>query len=332
MVHSIHTLLENRNEGKDMNLSNVCRIGLAAAAFPLTVWNLTMNKVYSVPPPGKMVKTKYSNVHVIDSGAGPATVIVEAGLSSVSLDWCFVQPEISKSARVISYDRGNYGWSRSERKTLTAQESVEELREVLTILEAKPPYILVGHSYGGMIMRLFASIFPDETAGLILEDAAHENQYTQNEQNKKRIRKFNSLARLGYITSLMGIPRMLAHKVGRRELGPDNKKALNYIGYTPGAFQSLYFEFRDTARSARQLVASKSLPSTLPVTVISARNPSHQWNQNQLLLAKLTQNTTMIKTDTGHSVHVEKPEIIIQAIREMIHRTGVRRRKTDYKE
>jgi pimeloyl-ACP methyl ester carboxylesterase len=305
-----------------MNLSNIIRVGLGAALFPLTAWNLTMNKVSSVPPPGKIVKTSRSEIHVIDSGSGPATVILEAGLSSVSIDWSFVQPELTKAARVISYDRGNYGWSRSSRKTMTAGDSIEELREMLQAVDAKPPFILVGHSYGGMIMRLFASTYPEETAGVILVDAAHENQYIENDQNKPRIQKFKRLAQIGFVTSLAGIPRLIKQKVGRKYLGEKNRKTLNYIGYTPGACQSLYYEFRDTGKSAVQLLESKPLANDLPMTVISAPNPSDQWNQNQIHLRKLTKDMRQIEADTGHSVHIEKPQVVIEAIIEMLDRTG----------
>ncbi len=304
-----------------MNLDNVTRWGLAAAGFPLTAWNLFMNRSRKVPPPGKMVKTKDSTIHVMDSGTGPLTVILEAGLSSASIDWCFVQPEISKFARVISYDRGSYGWSRTTRQTRTAGDSVEELKELLCVLDVKPPYILVGHSYGGMIMRLFASTYPNDTKGLILVDAAHENQYIENASNQKRIKKFNLLARFGYMTSLAGLPRLMRHKVGRKYLGPEHEKTLNYIGHTPEAYQSLYFEFRDTGKSAQQILKAKPLPADLPVTVISAANSSKEWNQNQKLMVKLTQNTKQIEADTGHSVHVEKPAIVIEELVNMINRT-----------
>ncbi|MGM0845210.1 MAG: alpha/beta fold hydrolase [Bacillota bacterium] len=304
-----------------MNLYEVSRIGLAAIGLPLTAWNFLMNKTREVPPTGKMVKTKNSDIHVMDSGSGPVTVILEAGLSSVCIDWCFVQPEIAKIARVISYDRGNYGWSRTKRQSRTAGDAVEELKELLNVLDAKPPYILVGHSYGGMIMRLLASTCPRDINGLLLVDGAHENQYIENVSNKSRVKKFNRLAQFGYLTSLVGVPRLMKQKVGRKYLGPEHERALNYIGYTPKAFQSLYFEFRDTGKSALQILKAKPLPSDLPVTVISAKNPSQEWSQNQKLLGQLTHNTKQINADTGHSVHVENPAIVINEIVEMINKT-----------
>lgn len=88
-------------------LPTIVRNTLGAIGLPLTLWNLAMDRKNRVNPPGQIIKTSMSEVHTIVSGEGPITVILEAGFSSISIDWCYVQPEISKSARVISYDRGS---------------------------------------------------------------------------------------------------------------------------------------------------------------------------------------------------------------------------------
>ncbi|MGM3015864.1 alpha/beta fold hydrolase [Bacillus cereus group sp. BC329] len=283
------------------------------------MWNLALDRKNKVEPPGQIIKTSFSEIHAIVTGEGPITVILEAGFSSISIDWCYIQPEISKVARVISFDRGNYGWSRTKRKTMTSLDSVEEIKEVLNKLKIEPPYILVGHSFGGLSMRLFASMYPNDVVGLVLEDAAHENQYQYNEENKKRIKKFRRLVTFGYITSLIGLPRMLKQKIGRKFLAKKYDDSLRYIGYTLGAYKSVYREYLDTEISAKQLVNAKPLHQDLNVIVISAKNESENWNQNQQLLTKLTHKTEYIQTDTGHSVHLEKPEIVIDSIIKLIN-------------
>jgi pimeloyl-ACP methyl ester carboxylesterase len=110
---------------------------------------------------------------------------------------------------------------------MTSLDSVEELREILHHLKIKPPYLLVGHSYGGLSMRLFASMYPQEVVGLVLEDAAHENQYVLSQENVNRIKKFRRLVTLGYITSLVGLPRILKQKIGRRFLAKEYDESLN---------------------------------------------------------------------------------------------------------
>jgi pimeloyl-ACP methyl ester carboxylesterase len=301
-----------------MSLHTIARNTLGIIGLPFTLWNLSMNRKNRVSPPGQIIKTRLSEVHVIVSGDGPVTVILEAGFSSTSIDWCYIQPEISKVARVISYDRGSYGWSRTKRKTMTSLDSVEEIREILSHLQIKPPYILVGHSFGCLSMRLFASMYPDEVVGLVLEDAAHENQYVLSKENIKRIKKFKMLVTFGYVTSLVGIPRVLKQKIGRKFLAKEYDDSLNYIGYTPGAYKSAYQEYVDSITSASQLLAAQPLRQELPVIVISAKKQPESWKKNQLLLTDLTNKTEQIEADTGHSVHLENPKIVIDSILKLI--------------
>lgn len=299
-------------------IATIIRNILGVAAFPLTVWNLAMNQRNKVAPPGQIIQTKQSDIHTIVTGEGEVTVILEAGLGSVSIDWCYVQPEISKFAKVISYDRGDYGWSRTKRKTLSSLDSVEELKEVLGKLNIQSPYILVGHSFGGLSMRLFASIYPDDVAGLVLVDAVHENQYVSSNQNKK----FRRLVTFGYVTSLMGLPRILKQKIGRKFLVEEYAKHLKYIGYTLGAYKSMYREYRDSSISAKQLIKSKSLREDVPIIVLSAENNAEQWKQQQMLLSQLTTKTEHIQTKTGHSIHLENPRIVMDCITKLIKERG----------
>lgn len=301
-----------------MHVPTIIRNTIGVVGFPLTIWNLATDRKNRVEAPGQIVKTKLSDVHVMMTGEGPVTVILEAGFSSISIDWCYIQPEISKIARVISYDRGSYGWSKTNRKTMTALDNVEEIKELLDILHIKPPYILVGHSYGGLVMRLFSSMYPEDVVGLVLEDAVHENQYAL--ENKKHTEKFKRLVTFGYMTSLVGLPRLLKQKIGRKFLAKEYDASLQYIGYTQGAYLSAYREYIDTGISANQLANAKPLPPDLPVIVISAKNDSEQWNQNQQLLINLTNNTEHIQVDTGHSIHLEKPEIVIDSILKLINK------------
>lgn len=297
-----------------MEITTVFRNMLGVIAFPLTVWNLVMNKVKETAPPGQIIQTKHSDVHAIVSGEGEVTVILEAGLGSVSIDWCYVQPEISKFARVLSYDRGDYGWSRTSRKTFTSLDGVEEIKEVLENLNLQPPYILVGHSFGGFSMRLFASMYPDEVVGLVLEDSVHENQYFSGNSNKK----FKRLVTFGYVTSLIGLPRIVKQKVGRKFLAKEYENDLKYIGYTLGAYKTMYREYINSSLSANQLLESKPLREDLPLIVVSAENSSEQWKQQQLLLLTLTNKTEHIQTKVGHSIHLEDPKIIVESIKKLI--------------
>jgi len=132
------------------------------------------------PAPGEMVQLSDGRgIHVQLSGMdndGPL-VILEAGAGSFSSQWAWVQQEISETAPVLSYDRAGLGWSDGPAGGRTAQAATSDLAEVLADLELEGPYLLVGHSFGAVFSRMFASAHPEDVAGLVLVDPAHEEQF-----------------------------------------------------------------------------------------------------------------------------------------------------------
>ena len=300
---------------------------LGFLGFPLTLVNMYSNKKNKVNGLGNLVKINDRVIHTIVSGSNDSkyTVILDAGLSCCSIDWYYVQPQVSEFSKVISFDRAGYGWSSSVKGKYTSNNVVEDLIKVLEKLNAKPPYVLVGHSFGGLNMRLFASKYPEKVAALILIDSVHEKRYLSSEwdEERKNIHKKNlRLFRLGYITSSLGIPRLLKQPVGRKRLPEPYQKYINYIGYNPKTFEAVYKEFFYSEESASQLKDSKPLNKELPITVLSSNNNDVSWVEHQNILSNLTNNTIQIKTDHGHSIHLENPEIVIDTIKEVINELG----------
>jgi pimeloyl-ACP methyl ester carboxylesterase len=120
--------------------------------------------------------------------------------------WAWVQPEVAKFSRVVSYDRAGLGWSEADTSPKTAQLAARRLRTILQCSQIPPPYILVGHSMGGLLMRVFAGMFPEEVAGMVQLDAAHPDQHvrstainTHMRSGFRVLRAVPLLAQLGYI-------------------------------------------------------------------------------------------------------------------------------------
>lgn len=111
------------------------------------------------------------NVEVVEAGAGDATVVFEAGLGDDWARWDEVAAEVAGRARVFAYSRPGYGDSDPSGAPRTATRIVEDLRALLTARGFAPPYILVGHSFGGTYMELFAKAHPEEVAALVLVDS-----------------------------------------------------------------------------------------------------------------------------------------------------------------
>jgi pimeloyl-ACP methyl ester carboxylesterase len=121
-------------------------------------------------------------MNVYCSGHGSPTVIFESGLGDSTRAWALVQPRVATVTRACSYDRAGFGFSDPSPKPSTGTNAVADLRRLLSALQIKPPYVLVGHSLGGMYVKLYAETHLAEVAGLVLVDATEEDVYTRNEQ------------------------------------------------------------------------------------------------------------------------------------------------------
>jgi len=109
-------------------------------------------------------------VHISESGSGPLAVIFEAGLGEDLATWADVQPQVARFARTIAYDRPGLGKSDPSPHPRTVQQMAAELHSLLQAARVAPPYVLVGHSLGGTIVQVFAHLYPNEVAGLVLVD------------------------------------------------------------------------------------------------------------------------------------------------------------------
>jgi pimeloyl-ACP methyl ester carboxylesterase len=132
------------------------------------------------PPPGRLVDLGGYRLHLDVQGesSGP-TVVLEAGMGSFSSNWYWVQTELAVSMRVVAYDRAGLGWSERGTATRDANSIARELHAALVAAGLRGPYVLAGHSFGGLPVRAFAELFPDETAGLVLVDASHPDQWAR---------------------------------------------------------------------------------------------------------------------------------------------------------
>jgi pimeloyl-ACP methyl ester carboxylesterase len=153
-------------------------VTVAAAAVQQA---LTIRDRRRFPPPGLLVNVDGHPMHLNVRGpdAAGATVVLEAGMGSFSPNWHWVQEELAPTVRTVAYDRPGLGWSRPSRRQRDAQTIAMELRDALREAGIEPPYVLAGHSFGGLPVRAFADLYPDLTAGLVLVDASHPDQWVR---------------------------------------------------------------------------------------------------------------------------------------------------------
>ena len=127
-------------------------------------------------PLGRLVDIGGRRLHLHCTGSGSPAVVIEAGASSFSIDFSLVQPDVSKTTRVCSYDRAGSGWSDARPDVETPMRVVRDLRTLLDIAGEKGPFVMVGASRGGVFVRLFQAEYPADVAGMVLVDPTSEDQ------------------------------------------------------------------------------------------------------------------------------------------------------------
>lgn len=298
---------------------NVIRTSLAVLLFPLTIFQqVKENKdIKRINPLGRFYQIGNHTLHVNVQGNGKHTVVFDSGLGSFSLDWTHIQQELITDAVTVSYDRAGYGWSQRANRNTTSKECVGDLRQLLREAGLKPPYLMVGHSFGGLNMRLYAQMYPDEVSGLILIDPTSEYRFLpEYTDSERRGQYFGALRqyKMGYALSIIGMTRMFKRPVWNRYLSK------NYIalGFRKSAYEAIYKEYKNIEVSCRE-VATQNLVDRIPVTILSAGKMNDSWKSDQKKLAKLFSNSRHIFIeDSYHNIHFERPDTVSNAIREMI--------------
>lgn len=153
---------------------------LSLAGFGLIYQTIAVRndrRIYT--PPGRMVDIGDRRLHLVVMGedTGRPTVILEAGMASFSSNFHWIQSDLSATTQVVAYDRAGLGWSDPAPEPQDAQQSARDLHAALQTAGIRLPYVLAGHSYGGLVVRAFTELYPDEVAGMVLIDASHPDQW-----------------------------------------------------------------------------------------------------------------------------------------------------------
>jgi pimeloyl-ACP methyl ester carboxylesterase len=134
-------------------------------------------KTRTVPgEPGLEYLVRGRFLYLLCEGEGSPTVVFESGLGDGHRSWQFVAPELSNSTTVCTYDRAGLDFSQLAPKRATARAKVKDLHALLRAGRERPPYVLVGHSYGGMLVHVYESVYPRDVAGIVLLDSSHPDQ------------------------------------------------------------------------------------------------------------------------------------------------------------
>jgi pimeloyl-ACP methyl ester carboxylesterase len=276
------------------------------------------------PAPGMHVWVGDHRLHLDCKGSGSPTVVFDAGLGGSSLDWTLVQPEVASFTRACAYDRAGYAWSDPGPMPRDAKSIVSDLERLLGNGSVAAPYVLVGHSLGGLIVQHFARQNPQRIAGLVLVDATHEDQFRRLREavgpaGGLRTRRWSLITTTDSYDVPEGLPEEIRRLAGAFVVRPQSIVVVRS-------------ELSFLRRSSAPLVAAARLPD-VPLVVISHRliapaahtregQFEQTWMELQQELAAMTRRSQHVIAGTeDHHIHIAEPQTVIDAVRGVVEQS-----------
>jgi pimeloyl-ACP methyl ester carboxylesterase len=267
-------------------------------------------------PPGRLVDLGTHRLHLFCLGQGSTTVVLEAGFGGFSLEWKAVQEKLATQYRVCTYDRAGYGWSDPGPAPRTAAKLTEELHELLIRAQEPAPYVLVGHSFGGFVVQLFAKHYPALTAGMVLVDSSHPAQF---ERFPRAYRELYERAGRRYASRGSGVSSLPAN------YPPSERELALKMMQQPKTLRALRLEYRSFPNSGREVIDAGAMP-VVPAVVLTRteREWPHTvdgdvmealWPDLQRELAEgIPRARHFTVASSGHHIHLDKPGAIEEAV------------------
>ena len=300
------------------------------------------------PAPGRLIDVGGHRLHLHCEGSGPA-VVMDAALGASSLSWTYVRPEVAAFARACAYDRAGFAWSDRGPLPRSVPRIVEELRTLLAAAEIPPPWVLVGHSFGGLVARAFVHRHASEIAGLVLLDPAYPEDWREpSDPHALLIRRGVQLCRYGRQAARIGITDLVAALVRRGALGsarttaliagrgllkrvdeevlapaarlPREARAVAQRFWTrPKFFEALGSQIESISESAGAIPVDQSF-GDLPLVVVSGalNSDAGQLARQQRLAARSTRGRHVVAERSGHWIPLDRPDVVVDAVRSIV--------------
>jgi len=292
--------------------------------------------VYAKPQTlAPVTRRRRLNLHIL--GEGSPTVVLAAGYLGLTIDWALVQPYAARQARTVSFDNAGLGFSDPARGPRTSTAIVEDLHAALASAGIASPNVLVGHSAGGLRMRLFAARYPDEVAGLVMVDtvlADWEQRLYGGlcpglARDRDAYRRLLRMSQTGALTPES--PEYVEHiRLPRPELSPAVNSAFHDMWTRPSYLRAAVSEsLHLRASTLEELNADRRSLGDIPLVVLSAgqiaSNPMIEnarqadgWYAMHDEIAALSTRGVRRTVDCGHNIPIERPRDVVTAIKEVL--------------
>lgn len=308
-----------------------------------------------IAPPGKLVDIGGYRLHLNCTGKSGPTVVLISGAGDFSFDWSLVQPGVSGFTRVCSYDFAGFAWSDPGPIPRTMRQEVYELHTLLKAARIKGPYVLIGHSLGGLIARVYAESYPSEIAGMVLVDATHEDTTLFLQGKPVRMRELARRVDVPPVQTMKSSPPKPATreeidqfeqqlkasgppKIGATfaKLSPSSQAMRVWARSQPPRASRGDGFFAEELQTMYEAQAKQTFPlGNRPLVVLLPKfeygGPppglsAEEWKrivdekrQQKLDFTKLSHNSkVIIAENSGHHIQLDEPQVVIDAIRTVI--------------
>lgn len=321
-----------------------CLAALIAAGF-LYQWIGAWRDRIRFAGDGRWIQLEQGgSLYLHEQGSGGPTVLFESGIGATNLNWRHIQKAISEHHHTASYDRAGLGWSSPAKSARTPANIATELHALLQTAGIKPPFILVGHSFGGLVMRRYALLFPQEVAGIMLVDPMRCEEWPPLDPAKQATLDrgvkmtgyavpiaYLGLARLGVTSLLCRSGRLCAFLA--RAAGNSGKHVLARVKdevdkmpkeiwpivaahwSRPSYYKGIASHIAAVPDSVREMLATEPIAGT-PITVLTPGNSSPL---SQAQLNAIGSNVRqLIAPASAHWIHLDQPQLVLDSIREVL--------------
>lgn len=271
------------------------------------------------PAPGRLIDIGSHHQHIVCTGFGAPTIVLEAGLGESSTSWAVVQRDLARTSRVCAYDRAGLAWSDPSPTPRTARRAAEELRTLLETANESAPYVLVAHSLGAFVSRLFIERFPEDVVGLVLIDPTSEEAVIAAGPPGVAIIEHRIYAALSEIGLLRFVGRALVNESVGGNAPAEVLDAVPFL-YGPRSQIATTLELDASVESAKDVraVSQHALKDMQLVVISSADATATERERHQMLALLSSRGRHDVAPAGGHYVHYDNIQWVVDLIREVV--------------